>query len=74
MGVSVIGVPYHLDEYLPGLDLTPRPDQTITVPLTQGTSGTGQLADLRLQAFQALQGQLGGRRGARPTASDGAAC
>jgi hypothetical protein len=28
--VTVIGVPYHLDEYLPDLDLTPEPGELIT--------------------------------------------
>lgn len=36
MGVSVIGVPYHLDEHLPGLDLTPGPDRTVTADLPAG--------------------------------------
>lgn len=35
-GVSVIGVPYHLDEYLPALDLAPQPDQTVTLALPDG--------------------------------------
>jgi arginase len=34
--VTVIGVPYHLDEYLPGLDLTPEPAELITPELPDG--------------------------------------
>jgi hypothetical protein len=34
--VTVIGVPYHLDEYLPGLDLTPAPAELITPELPAG--------------------------------------
>jgi arginase len=34
--VTVIGVPYHLDEYLPDLDLTPEPAELITAELPVG--------------------------------------
>ncbi len=34
--MTVIGVPYHLDEYLPGLDLTPAPAELITPELPAG--------------------------------------
>jgi arginase len=34
--VTVIGVPYHLDEYLPDLDLTPEPGELITPELPAG--------------------------------------
>jgi arginase len=34
--VTVIGVPYHLDEYLPDLDLTPEPGELITPELPTG--------------------------------------
>ena len=34
--MTVIGVPYHLDEYLPGLDLTPEPAELITPELPAG--------------------------------------
>jgi len=34
--VTVIGVPYHLDEYLPDLDLTPEPAELIAPELTAG--------------------------------------
>ena len=34
--MTVIGVPYHLDEYLPGLDLTPEPAELITPELPVG--------------------------------------
>lgn len=68
MGVSVIGVPYHLDEYLPDLDLTPRPDQTITVPLTQGDAW-GRLAALYSAVGQAVAASAG--RGARPVVVSG---
>jgi arginase family enzyme len=34
--VTVIGVPYHLDEYLPDLDLTPEPAELITPKLPAG--------------------------------------
>jgi arginase len=34
--VTVIGVPYHLDEYLPDLDLTPDPAELITPELPDG--------------------------------------
>jgi len=34
--VTVIGVPYHLDEYLPDLDLTPEPAELITPELPVG--------------------------------------
>ena len=34
--MTVIGVPYHLDEYLPGLDLTPEPTELITPELPAG--------------------------------------
>jgi hypothetical protein len=31
--VIVIGVPYHLDEYLPDLDLTPEPAEPVSQSL-----------------------------------------
>jgi arginase len=34
--VTVIGVPYHLDEYLPDLDVTPEPAELITPELPAG--------------------------------------
>ena len=34
--MTVIGVPYHLDEYLPDLDLTPEPAELITPKLPPG--------------------------------------
>ena len=34
--MTVIGVPYHLDEYLPDLDLTPEPAELITPELPVG--------------------------------------
>ena len=34
--MTVIGVPYHLDEYLPDLDLTPEPAELITPALPAG--------------------------------------
>ena len=34
--VDVIGVPYHLDEYLPDLDLPLRPDAVVTADLPPG--------------------------------------
>jgi arginase len=34
--VTVIGVPYHLDKYLPGLDLMPEPAELITPDLPAG--------------------------------------
>ena len=34
--MTVIGVPYHLDEYLPDLDLTPEPAELITPELLAG--------------------------------------
>ena len=34
--MTVIGVPYHLDEYLPDLDLTPAPAELITLELPAG--------------------------------------
>jgi arginase len=34
--VTVIGVPFHLDEYLPDLDLTPEPAELITPELADG--------------------------------------
>ena len=34
--MTVIGVPYHLDEYLPDLDLTPVPAELITLELPAG--------------------------------------
>jgi arginase len=34
--VTVIGVPYHLDEYLPDLDVTPEPAELITPGLPAG--------------------------------------
>jgi arginase len=34
--VTVIGVPYHLDEYLPDLDFTPEPAELITPELPAG--------------------------------------
>ena len=36
MDVDVIGVPYHLDEYLPGLDFPLRPDAVVTAELPTG--------------------------------------
>ena len=34
--MTVIGVPYHLDEYLPDLDLTPEPAELVTPELPAG--------------------------------------
>jgi arginase len=34
--MTVIGVPYHLDEYLPDLDVTPEPAETVTPELPPG--------------------------------------
>jgi arginase len=34
--MTVIAVPYHLDEYLPDLDLPLRPDQVVTAGLPAG--------------------------------------
>ena len=34
--MTVLGVPYHLDEYLPGLDLPLPADETITAELDGG--------------------------------------
>ena len=34
--MTVIGVPYHLDKYLPGLDLTPEPAELVTPELPAG--------------------------------------
>lgn len=34
--MSVVRVPYHIDEYLPGLDLPLRPDAEVTVSLPSG--------------------------------------
>jgi arginase len=36
VGVSVIGVPYHLDEYLPDLDFALPPDEVVTAELPTG--------------------------------------
>jgi arginase len=36
VNVDVIGVPYHLDEYLPDLDLPLRPDAVVTAELPPG--------------------------------------
>ena len=34
--MTIIGVPYHLDEYLPDLDLPLQPDQVVTAGLPAG--------------------------------------
>ena len=34
--MTVIGVPYHLDEHLPDLDVTPEPAELITPELPAG--------------------------------------
>ncbi len=68
MGVSVIGVPYHLDEYLPDLDLAPPPDQTITADLTQDDVW-GRLAALYSAVGQAVAASAS--RGHRPVVVSG---
>ena len=68
MGVSVIGVPYHLDEYLPDLDLAPPPDQTITADLTQ-EDVWGRLAALYSAVGQAVAASAS--RGHRPVVVSG---
>src|SRR5580704_14537549 len=68
MGVSVIGVPYHLDEYLPDLDLAPPPDQTITAGLTQEDVWS-RLAALYSAVGQAVAASASG--GHRPVVVSG---
>ena len=38
--MTVIAVPYHLDEYLPDLDLPLEPDAVVTAGLPAGTHGS----------------------------------
>jgi arginase len=66
--VSVIGVPYHLDEQLPGLDLTPRPEQTVTADLPPGDAWD-RLAALYSAVGQAVAGTA--RGGGRPVVVSG---
>jgi arginase len=66
--VPVIGVPYHLDEYLPGLDLAPRPDQTVTAELA-GTDTWERLAALYSAVGRAVAAAAG--RGDRPVVVSG---
>ena len=41
--MTVIGVPYHLDEYLPDLDLTPAPAELITLELIAPELAAGEI-------------------------------
>jgi arginase len=60
--VTVIGVPYHLDEYLPDLDLSPDPAELITPELPAGATWS-RLAVLYTAVARAVtRGRAGGGR------------
>jgi arginase len=66
--VRVIGVPYHLDEYLPDLDFPLRPSEAVTADLPSGDVWE------RLAALYSLVGQTvsdAARRGVRPVVVSG---
>ena len=56
--MTVIGVPYHLDEYLPGLDLTPEPAELVTPELAVGEIWS-RLAVLYAAVARAVTGGRG---------------
>jgi arginase len=74
--VEVIGVPYHLDEYLPDLDLPLRPDAMVTVAegpavVESGdcTTASGYLGGLPLRLLAGYRPELiAGQLGLRPVA------
>jgi arginase len=68
MRVTVIGVPYHLDEYLPDLDLAPQPDQIVTAPFPEGDVWS-RLATLYSAVGQAVAAAAG--RGEIPVVASG---
>jgi arginase len=59
--VTVIGVPYHLDEYLPDLDFTPEPAELVTADLPDGEEWS-RLAVLYAEVARAVaRSRAGGR-------------
>jgi arginase len=64
----VIGVPYHLDEYLPSLDVAPQPSQVVTTEFTSDDVW-GRLATLYGAVADAVAGATG--RGERPVVVSG---
>jgi arginase len=59
--VTVIGVPYHLDEYLPDLDLTPEPAELITPELPAGEIWSRLAALYTAVARAVTRGRADGR-------------
>jgi len=66
--VTVVGVPYHLDEYLPGLDLPLRPEREVTADLPSGDVW-GRLRALYSVVAGVVADAAG--RGARPVVVSG---
>jgi arginase len=66
--VRVIGVPYHIDDYLPGLDLPLAPEQVVTVDLPQAEVWA-RLATLYSAVASAVADATGS--GARPVVVSG---
>ncbi len=66
--MSVLWVPYHLDEYLPGLDLPMQPDEVITAALPAGDVWT-RLATLYAVTARAVADVT--RSGGRPVVVSG---
>ena len=64
--MTVIGVPYHLDEYLPDLDLTPEPAELITPELPAG----GIWSRLAVLYAAMARGVTRGRPAHRPVPGD----
>jgi arginase len=65
---AVIGVPYHLDEYLPALDVAVQPSQVVTVEFTSDDVWD-RLATLYGEVADAVAGAT--RRGERPVVVSG---
>jgi arginase len=59
--VTVIGVPYHLDEYLPDLDLTPEPAELITPELPAGEIWSRLAVLYQAVAHAVTRGRADGR-------------
>ena len=68
MDPSVIAVPYHLDEYLPDLDVPLRPGEVVTADLPAGDVW-GRLAVLYTQVARLVAGAAG--RGSCPVVVSG---
>jgi arginase len=61
--VTIIGIPYHLDEYLPDLDWPLEPDAAVTVGFPEGGPWE-RLAVLQAEVARAVAAEAG--RGGRP--------